>query len=123
MVRKGTCCIGICNNDRRYPEKSERKSDVQILKWHRFQKDKVKRKWWQTLLSKRRVNFIALDQCRRCSNHFVDGKPIEKYPNPTLLLTNHDNKQSILVFCSFNSFFFSDQKTLPSISHTHQPTV
>ena len=44
MVRKDRCCVGICNNDRSYPDKLEIKSHVQILKWHRFPKDKAKRK-------------------------------------------------------------------------------
>ena len=93
MVRKDRCCVGICNNDRSYPEKLEIKSHVQILKWHRFPKDKAKRKWWQTLVNKGRENFVASDESRICSNHFVDGKPTEKHPNPTLLLTIHDNTQ------------------------------
>ena len=54
MVRKDRCCVGIYNNDRRYLHKLEIKFDVQILKWHRFPKDKTKRKWWQTLVNKRK---------------------------------------------------------------------
>ena len=93
MVRKDSCCVEICNNDRSYPDKLEIKSQVQILKWHRFPKDKAKRKWWQTLVNKGRENFVASDESRICSNHFVDGKPTGKHSNPTLLLTIHDNKQ------------------------------
>ena len=93
MVRKDKCCVGICNNDRSYPEKLEIKSHVQILKWHRFPKDKAKRKWWQTLVNKGRGNFVASDKSRICSNHFADRKPTEKQPNPTLLLTIQDCKQ------------------------------
>ena len=55
MVRKDRCCVGICNNDRSYPDKREIKSHVQILKWHRFPKDKAKRKWWQTLVNKGKI--------------------------------------------------------------------
>ena len=55
MVRKDRCCVGICNNDRSYPDKLEIKSHVQILKWHRFPKDKAKRKWWQTLVNKGKI--------------------------------------------------------------------
>ena len=93
MVRKDRCCVGICNNDRCYTDKLEIKSHVKILKWHRFPKYKAKCKWWQTLVSKGRENFVASDESRICSNHFVDGKPTEKRPNPTLLLTIQDNKQ------------------------------
>ena len=92
MVRKDRYCVGICNNDGRYPDKRERKSHVQVLKWHRFLKDKVKCKWWKTLVNKERENFVASDEFRICSNHF-DWKTTENYPNPTLLLTIQDNKQ------------------------------
>ena len=40
MVRKDRCCVGIYNNDRRYPHKLEIKSHVQILKGTNFQKTK-----------------------------------------------------------------------------------
>ena len=93
MVRKDRCCVGICNNDRSHPDKREIKSHVQILKWHRFPKDKTKCKWLQTLVNEGREIFVASDESRICSNHFVDGKPIEKHPSPTLLLTIQDNKQ------------------------------
>ena len=46
------------------------------------------------LVNKGRENFAASDECRICSNHFVDWKPTEKHPNPTLLLTIQDNKVS-----------------------------
>ena len=69
MVRKDRCCVGICNNDRSYPDKLEIKSHVQILKWHRFPKDKAKRKWWQTLVNKGRGNFVASDESRICSTY------------------------------------------------------
>ena len=85
MVRKDRCCVGICNNDRRYPDKLGMKS-------HRFPKDKAKCKWWQTLINKGREKFVASDESRICSHHFVDGKT-EKHPNPTLLLIIQDNKQ------------------------------
>ena len=90
MVRKDKCCG---NNDRGYQDKLEKKSHVQILKWLRFPKDKAKREWWQTLVNKGRKNFVASDESRICPNHFVHGKPTEKHPNPTLLLTIQENKQ------------------------------
>ena len=93
MVRKDSCCVEICNNDRSYPNKLEIKSQVQILKWHRFPKDKAKRKWWQTLVNKGRENFVASGEFRICSNHFVDGKPTEKDANSQLLMNIQDNKQ------------------------------
>ena len=65
MVRKDRCCVGICNTDRRYADKLEIKSHVQILKWHRFPKDKAKRKWWQTVANKGREKpcfFLEISQ-------------------------------------------------------------
>ena len=39
--RKDKFCVGICNDDKSYPEKLEIKSHVQILRWHiDFQKTK-----------------------------------------------------------------------------------
>ena len=118
MVRKDRCCVGICNNDRSYPDKLEIKSHVQILKWHRFPKDKAKRKWWQTLVNKGRENFVASDESRICSNHFVDGKPTEKTPQPNII-TDYPGQQAV-GFSLLRLCFISDQKTLPVISHTHQ---
>ena len=70
MVRKDRYCVGICNNDRSYPDKLEIKSHLQILKWHRFPKYKAKRnKGTQTLANKGRGNFVASDESRICSNH------------------------------------------------------
>ena len=113
MVRKDRCCVGICNNDRRYQDKREIKSHVQVLKWHWFPKDKAKPKWWQTRVNKERENFVASDESRMCSNHF-DWKPTEKHPNPTLLLTIQDNKQWVLVFVAL--FYFR-----PENLTSHQP--
>ena len=93
MFRKDRCCVGMRNNHRRYPNKLEIKSHDQILKWHRFPKDTSKRKWWQALVNKGRGNVVALDESTICFNHFVDGKPTERHPNRTLLLTAQDNKQ------------------------------
>ena len=111
MVRKDRCCVGICNNDRSYPGKLEIKSHVQILKWHRFPKDKAKHKWWQTLVNKGRkmyqmnLAYVPI---------IVDGKPTENHPNPY-----YPGQQTV----SFNFLwlcFISDQKTLPAINHNHQ---
>ena len=56
-----------------YPDKLEIKSHVQILKFHRFRKCKGKRKRWQTVVNKGRENFVASNESRICSNHFVKG--------------------------------------------------
>lgn len=36
------CCIGCCNKGKRYPELSEKRSHVEVLKWHKFTTDLVK---------------------------------------------------------------------------------
>ena len=115
MVRKDRCCVGIYNNDRCYQDKLAIKSHVQILKWHRFPKDKVKHKWWQTLANRGRENFVASYEPRICSNHFVDRKPTEKHPNPTLDYLGQQTV-SFKFFVALLLFFFQIRKLYhPSI--------
>ena len=116
LVRKNRCCVGICNNARSYPDKLEIKSHVQILKWHRFPKDKAKRKWWQTLVNKGRGNFVASDESRICSTYCWQ-EANRKTPNP-----DYPGQQAVS-FSFLWLCFISDQKTSPAISHIHQSIV
>ena len=77
-------------------------------------RQKAKHKWWQTLVNKGRENFVASDESRICSNHFVDGKPTEKHCNP-----DYPGQQA-LSFSFLWLCFILDQKTLPAINHAHQ---
>ena len=36
MVRADRSCVGLCDNDKRYPEKLVKQDLVENLKWHRF---------------------------------------------------------------------------------------
>lgn len=91
MVRADRCCVGPCDNDKRYPDKLVVMKHVMELKWHRFPtKDENKKKVWTSLVGKGRSEFVPSDGSRICSNHFPEGKPTSKHPNPTLYLTLED---------------------------------
>ncbi|CAB3991527.1 THAP domain-containing 11, partial [Paramuricea clavata] len=64
---------------------------VEELKWHRFPtKDEDRKRKWASLVAKGRCEFVPTDNSRICSNHFSDGKPTNKNPNPILYLTLDD---------------------------------
>ena len=44
MGKNDRCCVGSCNNDKRYPDKIVKRSHVEILRLHRFTEDPAKRK-------------------------------------------------------------------------------
>ena len=95
MVRHDRCCVGTCGNDTRYPDRYVVKEHVEILKFHRFPtNDECKKKTWTALINKGRVGFVPSDGNRICSNHFPDGMPTARNPNPTLWLTVQDNRQN-----------------------------
>eukprot|EP00795_Rhopilema_esculentum_P009833 gene9833-18408_t len=54
--------------------------------------DESKKKTWTALINKGRVGSVPSDGSRICSNHFSDGKPTARNPNPTLWLTVQDNR-------------------------------
>ena len=66
--------------------------------FHRFQHNKEKRKTWTSLISKGRSGFTPSDGSRICSNHFKDGQPTTKNPNPTLWLTIQDNRENKVLY-------------------------
>lgn len=87
MGKHDRCCVGGCNNDKRYPNKYVKRSHVQELKFHRFTSVEDKRKIWIKNISKGLVNFNPGKETFICSNHFVDGQPTNENPHPTLFLT------------------------------------
>lgn len=97
MVRHDRCCVGPCDNDTRYKDQYDVKSHVTTLKFHRFPKNEEKMNVWTGLVNKGRENFIPTSGSRICSNHFVDGEPSLKNPNPTLYLTLQDTRESKMV--------------------------
>ena len=94
MVRADRCCVGPCNNDKRIAKMLVVMGHVAELKWHRFPtNDEEKKKVWVSLVNKGRSDFSPSDGSRICSNHFVDGKPTPRNPNPTLYLTLQDYRK------------------------------
>ncbi|XP_047124247.1 uncharacterized protein LOC124806968 [Hydra vulgaris] len=89
------CVVGICNNDKRYPERYEIHSNVKSGKlcFHKLPVDGKTRKSWIHAVSKGRKHFVVSKHFKICSNHFVDGMPTYENPNPTLFLTYTMNVQ------------------------------
>ena len=56
-------------------------------------KTKIEKKKWASLVAKGRCEFVLTDNSRTCSNHFLDGKPTNKNPNPVLYLTLDDYRR------------------------------
>ena len=76
---------------------------------------------------------MASDESRMFSTHFADGKPAEKHTQSNTI-TDYPGKQAVsfsffltffcvLLFFLCVFFFVSDQKMLPSMSHTQQSIV
>ena len=94
MVRADRCCVGPCDNDKRCPKRLVVMKHAEKLKWHRFPtKDEDRKKKWASLVAKGRCEFAPTDNSRICSNHFPDGKPTNKNPNPVLYLTLDDYRR------------------------------
>ena len=97
MGKNNCCCIDPCNNDKGYPDKIKKRSCVVAMKWHRFPivfKNKERRQEWIAMISKDRKNFHPGKWTYVCSNHFRDGEPTTRYPNPSLFLTRHNELQA-----------------------------
>ena len=75
------CSVGVCNNDRRYPEKILVRSHVSNFQFHGFPKDQK--------LRQRRQNYIESAYVKICSN-CEDGEHTFRCSVPTLLLTKSD---------------------------------
>ena len=88
------CCVGGCDNDRRYPDKLKKQPHVSTLQWHSIPGNLEKRLIWESQLSKGLKDFKAGKQKKVCSNHFVDAKPTPANPNPTLFLVMSDQRKA-----------------------------
>ena len=79
------CCVGGCDNDRRYPEKWLIHLHVGRLSLHKPNNQMIEA--WSRQVQKGRKDF-AIGKSREsvvvCSNHFQDGKPTKGNPLPTL---------------------------------------
>ena len=89
------CVVGICNNDKRYPERYRIHSNVTSGKlcFHKLPADERTKKSWIHAVSKGRKHFVVPKHFKVCSNHFFDGLPTYENPNPTLFLTHTMNVQ------------------------------
>jgi hypothetical protein len=92
------CSIGVCNNDRRYPEKILVRSHVSKFQFHGLPKDPKLRQIWHDKIRQGRHNYIesAYIKIHVCSNHCEDGERTFRCSVPTLLLTKmlSDNKNT-----------------------------
>jgi hypothetical protein len=70
------CSIGVCNNDRRYPENIFVRLHVSNFQFHGLPKDKKLRQIWH--------DYIESAYVKICSNHFEDGERTFRCSVPTL---------------------------------------
>ena len=61
------------------------------LVFHQIPVNEERRKAWIHAVSKGREAFDPPKNFKVCSNHFIDGKPIQSNPDPTLFLTISTN--------------------------------
>ena len=88
MGKDDRCVMGSCNNDKRYPERFIKHSNVSgALIMQKLPVDNDLRSVWIHNIRKGRMEFTVPKNCFVCSNHFVDGKPTKENPSPTLFLT------------------------------------
>ena len=97
MPNHARCCVGFCDNDKRFPDLLVVKSHVRDLKFHRWPKDpKLADLWTRQVLRGRSDNFKpepGSEGTFVCSNHFPEGKRTPKNPStdyPSLFLTLSD---------------------------------
>ena len=81
------CSVGVCNNDRRYPEKIIVRSHVSNFQFHGLPKDQKLRQNCHG-----RQNYVESAYVKICSNHFEDGERTFRCSVRTLLLTKSDVK-------------------------------
>ena len=68
MGKNNRCCVGSCDNDKRYPDKIVNKGYVEKLRWDRFTEDPGKQKQWASLISKGGTDFNPGSWTYACSN-------------------------------------------------------
>ena len=88
MGKHNRCCVGPCDNDKRYKEKFVIHSNVKTgkIRFHIFPADKKKRALWTAQVLLGRKDWSPGKFAYVCSNHFVDGEPTKENPVPTLFM-------------------------------------
>ena len=91
------CCVGGCNNDRRYPKEWVIHSHVEKLSFHKPKQSLIEA--WSRQVQKGTKDF-SIGKSRESvvafSNHFRDRKPSVSNPIPTIFLIpfEHSNSKS-----------------------------
>ena len=87
------CVIGCCDNNKRYPDRMFLHSNVASgkLVFYEIPVNEVGQKAWIYAVSKGIEAFDPPKNFKVCSNHFIDGKPTQYNPDPTLFLTISTN--------------------------------
>ena len=91
------CCVGGCNNDRRYPKEWVIHSHVEKLSFHKPKQSLIEA--WPRQVQKGTKDFSigkSRESVVACSNHFRDRKPSVSNPIPSLFLIpfEHSNSKS-----------------------------
>lgn len=93
MGKHNRCCVGPCDNDKRYPEKYIIHSNVTSRKivFHKFPTNEQNRKLWTSQVLRGRKDWVPGNYTYVCSNHFINGKPTSNNPVPTLFMSGPAN--------------------------------
>ncbi|CAC5411920.1 unnamed protein product [Mytilus coruscus] len=88
MGKGDRCSIGICNNDRRYPDKIVIRSHVTNFQFNGLPKDEKLRQIWHSKIHQGKKDYTENKNAKVCSNHFEDGERTFRCSFPTLFLAN-----------------------------------
>ena len=103
MPKHARCCVGFCDNDKRFPNLLVVRSHVKELKFHRWPKDPNLAELWRKQVAKGRSDNFNPEPGSEgtfvCSNHFPEGtrtrhNPSTDYPSVFLTLSDFLNKPS-----------------------------
>ena len=103
MPKHARCCVGFCDNDKRFPNLLVVRSHVKELKVHRWPKDSNLAELWRKQVAKGRSDNFNREPGSEStfvsSNHFPKGKktrhnPSADYPSVFLSLSDFLNKPS-----------------------------
>ena len=92
MPLHSRCVVRVCDNDKRFPDKMIKHSNVQgDIKLHKLPVNNERKRAWIAQVSKVRKDIQPPKNFFVCSNHFAHGKPSKEHPDPTLFLTISTN--------------------------------
>ena len=97
MPKHARCCVGFCDNDKRFPNLLVVRSHVKELKFHRWPKDPNLAELWRKQVAKGRSDNFNPEPGSEgtfvCSNHFPEGTRTRHNPStdyPSVFLTLSD---------------------------------